>query len=413
MGGQTESVARGLLTASAVRERANEMLAACEAGELAHWRVDYARFEDVVGFVLANIRRNYPRLDIPFHSRWRHFESDGNDRAAAYKHTAAPAFGSIEARSRAAFDLAVVSVFLDAGAGQRWRYRTSAGVAIGRSEGLAAASIDMFESGFFSARSEDPRRVDAGALLKIDAPALARGLQADDGNPIEALEGRLALLHGLGRTMQARPDVFADADALRPGALFDRLIEGASGGAIAAPDILRTILDAFGAIWPGRIALAGAPLGDVWRHPAIRRDDATNGLVPFHKLSQWLAYSLVEPLRWAGWRIAELDGLTGLAEYRNGGLFVDLELLRPKERDALEQTYLADDIFVVEWRALTVALIDRLAESLRRELGLDARALPLARILQGGTWSAGREIAFLRRADGRPPLAIRSDGALF
>jgi len=35
-------------------------------------------------------------------------------------------------------------------------------------------------------------------------------------------------------------------------------------------------------------------------HPAVRRADASDTLVPFHKLSQWLSYSLIEPLAAAG-----------------------------------------------------------------------------------------------------------------
>ena len=45
--------------------------------------------------------------------------------------------------------------------------------------------------------------------------------------------------------------------------------------------------------------------------------------MPLHKLSQWLAYSLIEPLQRAGIAVTDIDGLTGLAEYRNGGLFID------------------------------------------------------------------------------------------
>jgi hypothetical protein len=68
---------------------------------------------------------------------------------------------------------------------------------------------------------------------------------------------------------------------------------------------------------------------------------------------------------------------------------------------------------VVEWRALTVALLDRLADALRQKLKLDAVALPLAKVLEGGTWAAGRAIARERRPDGAPPLKIVSDGTVF
>jgi hypothetical protein len=68
---------------------------------------------------------------------------------------------------------------------------------------------------------------------------------------------------------------------------------------------------------------------------------------------------------------------------------------------------------VVEWRALTVALLDRLALAVRAKLNTNAATLPLAKILQGGTWVAGRELAFARRVDGSPPIKVISDGTVF
>ena len=73
----------------------------------------------------------------------------------------------------------------------------------------------------------------------------------------------------------------------------------------------------------------------------------------------------------------------------------------------------ADGEVVVEWRALTVALIDRLADRVRNQLGLTPEQLPLAKLLQGGTWSAGRSLARQLRDDGGPPLRVVSDGTLF
>ncbi len=153
-------------------------------------------------------------------------------------------------------------------------------------------------------------------------------------------------------------------------------------------------------------------LGDVWRHGAIRRDDPSTGLVPFHKLSQWLTYSLVEPLEDAGITVTGLDALTGLAEYRNGGLMVDLGVLVPKD-PAATGPHAVDSELVVEWRALTLALLDELAERVRRRLDRDADALPLVRILEGGTWAAGRRAARERRPGGGPPITVASDGTVF
>jgi hypothetical protein len=197
------------------------------------------------------------------------------------------------------------------------------------------------------------------------------------------------------------------------GGLFDALKSRAAGGRLAAATVLEAVLRGFGPIWPGRVALAGTALGDVWRHPAAAADDLTDGLVPFHKLSQWLVYSLVEPLEAAGLRVTGLDDLTGLAEYRNGGLMVDCGVVVPKHRAVTAEGHSPGDPVIVEWRALTVALLDPLADLVRRRLGRDRAAMPLARILEGGTWAAGRRIAAERRPGGAPPITLESDGTVF
>ena len=145
----------------------------------------------------------------------------------------------------------------------------------------------------------------------------------------------------------------------------------------------------------------------------MRRDGPGNGLVPFHKLSQWLSYSLIEPLREAGVAIVDLDGLTGLAEYRNGGLFLDAGVLALKQPAEARHPQDIDGELVVEWRALTVALLDELTGRLRQRLNLDREALPLAAVLQGGSWSAGRRIAREKRPGGEPPITLASDGTVF
>jgi hypothetical protein len=135
--------------------------------------------------------------------------------------------------------------------------------------------------------------------------------------------------------------------------------------------------------------------------------------VPLHKLSQWLAYSLIEPLEAAGIAIVDIDGLTGLAEYRNGGLFVDGGVLVLRDPADAARAHPVDSPLVVGWRALTVALLDKLAPLVRERLGVSAEAFPLARVLEGGSWAAGRRLARERRADAGPPIAVISDGTVF
>ncbi|MDA9528633.1 URC4/urg3 family protein [Bradyrhizobium sp. CCBAU 25338] len=407
-----ELQARSLLTAKAVRTRAGQMLDLGLAGKLSHFTIDLDRMDEVAEAVLAVTRKAYPTLDVPFHARWRHFVLGGVDRWARLADAAS--WPDRAARARAEFDLAIISVLLDAGAGAAWRYRDAAtGEAIGRSEGLAIASLDMFASGLFSRDARASFRADADVLAMLPPAALTSAFQASDANPLLGLEGRTDLLRRLGKLVTQRADVFGLHDTPRPGGLFDHIAAQADGDAIAAPAILSAVLNQLGPIWPSRLELAGIPLGDCWRHPAITADDATAGLVPLHKLSQWLSYSLIEPLQRAGFAVTDIDGLTGLAEYRNGGLFVDHEVLRLRDAADAERAHAVDSLLVVEWRALTVALLDRLAGLVRAKLGRSPETLPLASVLEGGTWAAGRTIAFSRRPDGSPPLKVISDGTVF
>ncbi|MDF3063881.1 MAG: hypothetical protein K0S06_3990 [Microvirga sp.] len=404
--------ARRLLSAAAVRERCHALFEHALAGRLDHFTVAPDRLDRAADEVVATIRASYPELDIPFHARWRHFSAGGLDRWASVVPMAP--WTEVAEMARAAFDLAIVSVLLDAGAGPDWRYEEGrTGEVFARSEGLAVASFEMFISGAFSMRPDDPFRVDAEALIALSPEELASGLQAGPGNPLVGVEGRAALLNRLGRTIADDPDIFAREDSARPGGLFDALADEAQDGVVAAPRILEAVLFHLGPIWPGRIALAGLDLGDTWRHPLARAADATDGLVPFHKLSQWLSYSLIEPLEWAGLAVGEVGGLTGLPEYRNGGLFLDAGVLALKHPAEAGAAHEVGSRLVVEWRALTVALLDRVAPLVREKLGVSEEDLPLAKVLEGGTWAAGRRLARERRPDGAPPLKVISDGTVF
>jgi len=405
-----ETAAKSLLSAAAVRERAHKMLALGDA--LPNFGVDLARLDDTAQLVIDTTRAAYPSLDIPFHSRWRHFHIDGFDYWNELDQ--AMAWPSADERARAAFDLAIVSVLLDAGAGPNWKFRYSPSEEpIGRSEGLALASLVMFRDCEFSMWPSRPLRVDGSILAELPEEKLIRAFQVSDDNPLQSVAGRTGLLRRLGRTVMAAPEIFGRNDTPRPGGLFDHLAALAEEGRLAAPDILSEVLKHLGPIWPSRLTLDGVALGDCWKHSSLITNDETTGLVPLHKLSQWLSYSLIEPLQWAGIEVIDIDGLTGLAEYRNGGLFIDTGVLTLRDPAAAQGQHTVDSELVVEWRALTVALLDRLADVVRARLNMGRERLPLARILQGGTWTAGRNVARQCRADGGPPLKIISDGTVF
>jgi hypothetical protein len=85
----------------------------------------------------------------------------------------------------------------------------------------------------------------------------------------------------------------------------------------------------------------------------------------------------------------------------------------PSRRRCWRRAFAAGDEPIVEWRALTVALLDRIAAHVRGHLGLDAERLPLVKVLEAGTWFAGRVLAAERRPGGGPPISVVSDGTVF
>jgi len=395
-------------------ERCKNILQAVEEGRSRHFTLNRSQLDEVARRVEHVTRQNYPSLRIPYHSRWRHFEAGGLDRKAELDAHLAERHHAAQARAR--IDLTVVSVLLDAGAGTQWRYvEASSDQSFARSEGLGVASFRAFMQGRFSSDAGDPYRVDAAALRRLDAATLAEMFQVRSSNPLVGLDGRVALLQRLGSTMVAQPEVFG-ADG-RPGGLFDALtLHGQTDhnpARLAAPRVLQALLDHLSPIWLTGNQLQGVPLGDCWPHPLAGGNGLTAGWVPFHKLSQWLTYSLLEPFEWAGVTLTDLDGLTGLPEYRNGGLLLDARVIVPKDPAFATRSFTAADEAIVEWRALTVALLDELAPLVRERLNKKPEEMPLACILEGGTWAAGREIAKTLREGGSPPLKIESDGTVF
>ncbi|HVZ46589.1 MAG TPA: URC4/urg3 family protein [Ramlibacter sp.] len=414
-----ERAAAELRSTAAVRERSRQILTHARHGESRWFSVDEGFMESAVREVVRTTRKRYGH-HVPFHSRWRHFEAGGVDRKAQLDRLIAHLPHAERARSM--IDLAVVSVLLDAGAGPDWKYvEPATGKTFERSEGLAVASFHAFTSGLFSSDTNHPFRVDSTGLRALVSADLAEALQVSDANPLVGLDNRAVLMRRLGEVMAEQPEIFelldSDPARARPSGIFD-LIVGTVGpdvpptADVAAHDILSHLLISLSPIWPSGNAIGGIPLGDCWRHAGVRGDGLSDGWVPFHKLSQWLAYSLLEPFAWSGVKLHGLDALTALPEYRNGGLLLDSGVLRLKDEGVKDRIWHPADEIVVEWRALTVALLDELAPMVRKELNVDEARFPLACVLEGGTWAAGRELA-QRNRNGLPPLSVASDGTVF
>lgn len=399
-----------LQSPEAIRERCDRLFHLALDDKLPYFQVDLSKLEKCADYVIQVMRDDYPNLEIPFHSRWRHFEVGNVSRIAELD--AALAEVSPLEKAKVKFDLAIISVLLDAGAGPNWQYfESQTGQIFRRSEGLAVASFRMFIQGAFSSKLDFPFQADPKGLQTLDLKALQQGFQVTENNPLIGGEGRLKLLQTLGKVLTEKPEIFGQENP-RPGNMVDYLLNHGNHQ-LTASQVLKAVLTGLGEIWPGRLTIDGVNLGDVWIHSALEETEKSDRLIPFHKLSQWLTYSLLEPLQELGVEITQLNQLTGLPEYRNGGLCLDLGLLQLKNSEDLQKTHPVGSELIVEWRALTVSLLDRIATEIRKKLNMTATELPLVKVLQGGTWTAGRKIALELRTSGIPPLKIDSDGTVF
>ncbi len=198
------------------------------------------------------------------------------------------------------------------------------------------------------------------------------------------------------------------------------------------PVLWNVLMTGLAPIWPpSRTAINGVSLGDAWPcssmpQPAQSPSSPTfspfpnttgqaNGvapwesILPFHKLTQWLTYSLMQPMQSVmKMQFAGQELLTGLPEYRNGGLFVDMGVLTLKAEDQerglkhyaeysartgtggveVAPMFEPGDDVIVEWRGVTVGFLDLLTvevnKALRNELA--GNELSLAQVLEAGSW---------------------------
>ncbi|KAI8915544.1 hypothetical protein EDD86DRAFT_196302 [Gorgonomyces haynaldii] len=396
-----------LLTLESIRERAHLLLN--NPKYLNHFDLHLEKLDEAADRIIQLIKRDYKTpQDIPPHSRKRHFEAGGIDRTSNVKDIVS------------LLDLFVVGVLLDAGAGSQWTYQS--GAVYSRSEGLGVASYDMFMKGLCA--SDGSQKADAQGLLNLTPEKLAHAFQVSDKNPLVGVEGRTQLLQRLG---QVCLDSKYFAPEKRPGSFYHFLINHPTtehhkdGKHVVDVHVLwEVVMNGFSGVWPRtRTQLDGVFLGDVWPLEAFKRmqedgliEKGEQGkLMPFHKLSQWLTYSLMDALATANVHFKGAELMTGLAEYRNGGLFVDLDIIVPRQK--IDKPLNVHDDLIVEWRSLTIALLDRTAVLVRERLQMTEQELPLAKVLEAGTWKLGRELAAAKRPSKGPPIEIVSDGTIF
>jgi len=450
----------------AVRDRCKIIMTKACRNELRHFDVDMRKFPDVVSFVANIIKRDYdaPFTNIPPHGRYQHFAVGGRDRIAHLLATWPPEEVDNTEKCKRIIDLFLVSVLLDAGAGTNWSYKSPEnGRIYRRSEGIALASLDMFKSGLFSGNKSNKYQVDKEGLKHLTVEALAQGLQSRPGNEIAGLEGRAQLLIRLATALDQNKEFFGEEG--RPGNMLDHILshpatQASSVIIVPVPVLWNVLMNGLASIWPpSRTAINGVSLGDAWPcssmpqptqsptsptfSPFPNTTGQSNGvapwesILPFHKLTQWLTYSLMQPMQSImKIQFAGQEMLTGLPEYRNGGLFIDMGVLTLKPEDMerglknyaeyCERTgtkgvevapmFEPGDDVIVEWRGVTVGFLDILHMEVNKALKneLNGNELTLAQVLEAGSWKGGREIAEVSRPNTKePPILIDSDGTVF
>ncbi|KAL5520644.1 hypothetical protein ACEPAF_2645 [Sanghuangporus sanghuang] len=421
-----------LRTLPSIRERCSKVHALATQNKLHYFEYHPEKEEDAVVFCLDIIQRDYPSTDsIPPHGRWRHLDA-GIPRIVPLitKWKASLPQPDEKEICKRLIDLFLVSVLLDAGAGNVWKYKEpGTGLTFSRSEGLGVASFHMFDQGQFSGDITQPHRVDDVGLSSITPQVIGAAMQVTEENTMDGLEGRANLLSRLADALRSNPKYFGD-DA-RPGNLIDYLESQSTatvGGSRNVPvsALWYVLIDGLQSIWPAsRTTLGGVPLGDVWPCTALPVTEDGDNFVPFHKLTGWMTYSLLEPLqKIQKWNFTGLEHMTGLPEYRNGGLLVDTGVLTLRS-GVIPASFYPDPSStipklppshpaVIEWRAMTVIELGRIADGIRAKLSLTPSQLTLAQVLESATWKGGREIAAQKRPETKgPPIEIESDGTVF
>ncbi|BGP47285.1 hypothetical protein JCM10450v2_003137 [Rhodotorula kratochvilovae] len=437
-----------LCSLPSIRERCGRVFALAEAGKLDYWTVNLAQEDKIVEFVCGLIARDFGTdyASIPPHGRWRHFVGGRVDPLLeAWDNEAVDPLE----KARRLVDLMVVSVLLDAGAGNDWKFQPKdGGDKIARSEGLAVGSLEMFETGMFSGDEAQPCRVDSVGLSKITPEEISKALQVSESNPMAGIDGRAQLLVRLGSVLSdpSNAAYFTQKGSSRPGHLIDYLLSHSSSQALPSAvlgtkvaiqmdTLWEIVISGLSGVWPAaRSKIDGVSLGDVWPVECLAKQVGAgehDDLVSFHKLSQWLTYSLIEVMETIlAWQVIGKEQMTGLPEYRNGGLLIDFNLLVPNIPAMLSSfslpvpsspsslpALLALPPFdpahsaMVEMRAVTIVMLDRLRAGINRRLGVE---LSLPQVLESSTWKGGREIARkLRPETAGPPFRYVATGDVF
>jgi Protein of unknown function (DUF1688) len=392
-----------------IRRKAHDFLERAVDGELSHVDVDLSEMDRVLLKVLEVTKGNYPDFQIPPHGVWRDFEAGDFDRWGAL--ASARGFESAEEMLVAAADLAVIANYMKTRHPENWVFedRMTATQAEGM-QASALAAFHMFASGSFSSDMSDPYRVDAETLIRMDLGELADALQWNLQRDAGMLEDMQRHLKRLGEALALRPDLFSEGDVTRPGLLATRLAKQSSS-AVDAGIALDRLLESLAPVWDGGAVSGEIALGDCFAHSQFPGSDLEQ-LFPFHLTAQEIVYSLVEPFAWAGWEVSGLEVLSAPADLPHVALFSQAGVLNARRREEKLSGSEALDC-MIELRAISMALTDKLADMLCAKLQVTPDQLPLSCVLEGGTSRAGAQILQQNETEAKKLGQLLNPGSVF
>lgn len=343
-----------------VRERAWMLLAAVERGESEHFNLSPESVSTVALALASAIRETTPDLRPPLATLWPRLQ---RDHPAAVERLAASVAGlDGQGRARAGADMALLALVI---------------APDGVEPGLGALA-QFFAAGGTTTRPADGPALNAPGLRRLLAGDTAVALP-DELRPVLQDPATRQRLETLATGLEQDAETFG-ADG-RFGTLLDRIAGPARSDGLTAQGMLDRLGPLLDPVAGSTVRIGGSIAGDIWRHPLAWADDRSRELVPFHCLLQSLVLDLVEPLAEAGIKLDGLEELTVPATRRLAADILRLGLVNPRHAAVARLRHPPGSDIVVELRALSIALADRLVDRLRQELNLTVRDLPAVRIV--------------------------------
>ncbi|MBO0345675.1 DUF1688 family protein [Roseibium sp. CAU 1637] len=395
-----------------MREAAHEVWVAACAGDVPRITVRAERLAPLAQLLAEGMERAFPDMQMPPLGCWRWLEADDTDRWGIV--ASGVGFVTAEEMLIAAADLAVLTAVMNIDVAPTWRFEDPfTGNDVNGEKGLAIAALTLMSRGYFSADPARSFQVNAEALLALSEEELGPALQMEGDDHSQALQCMTGHLQRFGEVVGLRSDLFSQKGALRPGHGVLKVWQEADRMAVDTGMLFKTLFNGLAPLWTGGAERGDLILADAWEDfPADDVEPAPSRILSFQAPLVSIAYSLLEPLAWAGIEMENLEVLPPIADFDHVALLIGAGVLELEASDA-ELGEAEAQATGLALRALSLAAVDGLAEELRRIFLADGAMLPMTVVIATGTRPAARAAA-LENSDLKRQLAsFLSPGGVF